>query len=112
MDSFWDQLVKFEHLVSIHSLKVKYEQVIFFTCMFSGHKFIDLSLHAWLQCVDNGGTNAAAVMDLRRRIDERAVEREEEERYFNEDRCISSFLTITIFYFLCNWCGVSELGEI
>ncbi|XP_012573387.1 uncharacterized protein [Cicer arietinum] len=62
VDSFWDQLVKFEHLVSIHSLKVKYEQ-----------------------CVDNGGTNAAAVMDLRRRIDERAVEREEEERYFNED---------------------------
>jgi hypothetical protein len=44
--------------------------------------------------VDNGGTNGAAVMDLRRRIDERAVEREEEERYFNEDRYISSFLTI------------------
>ena len=62
VDSFWGQLVKFEHLVSIHSLKVKYEQ-----------------------CVDNGGTNAAAVMDLRRRMDERAVEREEEERYFNED---------------------------
>ncbi|XP_024636962.1 serine/threonine-protein phosphatase 4 regulatory subunit 3 isoform X3 [Medicago truncatula] len=62
VDSFWDQLVKFEHLVSIRSLKVKYEQ-----------------------CVDNGGNNAGAVMDLRRRIDERAVEREEEERYFNED---------------------------
>ncbi|GAU37451.1 hypothetical protein TSUD_206870 [Trifolium subterraneum] len=62
VDSYWGQLVKFEHLVSIHSLKVKYEQ-----------------------CVDNGGTNGAAVMDLRRRIDERAVEREEEERYFNED---------------------------
>lgn len=27
VDSFWDQLVKFENLVSIHSLKVKYEQV-------------------------------------------------------------------------------------
>jgi protein phosphatase-4 regulatory subunit 3 len=62
VDSYWGQLVKFEHLASIHSLKVKYEQ-----------------------CVDNGGTNGAAVMDLRRRIDERAVEREEEERYFNED---------------------------
>ncbi|KAI5415628.1 uncharacterized protein LOC127073207 isoform X1 [Lathyrus oleraceus] len=62
VDSFWGQLVKFEHLASIHSLKVKYEQ-----------------------CVDNGGTDAAAVVDLRRRIDERAVEREEEERYFNED---------------------------
>jgi len=27
VDSFWDQLVKFEYLVSIHSLKIKYEQV-------------------------------------------------------------------------------------
>ena len=27
VDSFWDQLEKFENLVSIHSLKVKYEQV-------------------------------------------------------------------------------------
>jgi len=49
-----------------------------------------LNLNACLQCVDNGGNNAGAVMDLRRRIDERAVEREEEERYFNEDRYISS----------------------
>ncbi|KAK7264697.1 hypothetical protein RJT34_32307 [Clitoria ternatea] len=62
VDSFWDQLVKFEYLASIHSLKVKYEQ-----------------------CLDNGGTkDAATVVDLRRRNDERAPEREEE-RYFNED---------------------------
>ncbi|RDY00208.1 Serine/threonine-protein phosphatase 4 regulatory subunit 3, partial [Mucuna pruriens] len=62
VDSFWDQLVKFEYLASIHSLKVKYEQ-----------------------CLDNGGTkDATAVVDLRRRNDERALEREEE-RYFNED---------------------------
>jgi len=27
VDSFWDQLAKFENLVSIQSLKVKYEQV-------------------------------------------------------------------------------------
>lgn len=29
VDSFWDQLTKFENLVSIQSLKVKYEQVFF-----------------------------------------------------------------------------------
>ncbi|KAK7387983.1 hypothetical protein VNO78_22782 [Psophocarpus tetragonolobus] len=62
VDSFWDQLVKFEYLASIHSLKVKYEQ-----------------------CLDNGGTkDSTNVVDLRRRNDERALEREEE-RYFNED---------------------------
>jgi protein phosphatase-4 regulatory subunit 3 len=99
VDSYWGQLVKFEHLASIHSLKVKYEQVIFFPCMISGHQRVGLNLHACLQCVDNGGTNGAAVMDLRRRIDERAVEREEEERYFNEDRYISSFLTTRFFLF-------------
>lgn len=27
VDSFWDQLVQFEYLASIQSLKVKYEQV-------------------------------------------------------------------------------------
>jgi len=27
VDSFWNELVKFEHLTSIQSLKVKYEQV-------------------------------------------------------------------------------------
>ncbi|KAE9601491.1 hypothetical protein Lal_00040630 [Lupinus albus] len=62
VDSFWDQLLKFECLVSIQSLKVKYEQ-----------------------CLDNGGTkDAANVVDPRRRIDERALEKEEE-HYFNED---------------------------
>ncbi|CAL0300954.1 unnamed protein product [Lupinus luteus] len=62
VDSFWDQLVKFEYLVSIHALKVKYEQ-----------------------CLDNFGTEGTAnLSDLRRRIDERALEKEEED-YFNED---------------------------
>ncbi|KAJ7980348.1 serine/threonine-protein phosphatase 4 regulatory subunit 3-like [Quillaja saponaria] len=62
VDSFWDQLVKFEYLASIHSFKVKYEQ-----------------------CLDNGGTQGIAnVSDLRRRIDERGLEKEEED-YFNED---------------------------
>nr|ABN06018.1 Protein of unknown function DUF625 [Medicago truncatula] len=61
VDSFWDQLVKFENLVSIHSLKVKYEQ-----------------------CLDNDGTKGTVTNDLRRRIEERALEKEEED-YFNED---------------------------
>ncbi|KAG5132749.1 hypothetical protein JHK82_023937 [Glycine max] len=61
VDSFWDQLVKFEYLVSIHSLKVKYEQ-----------------------CLDNDGTKGTAIMiDLRRRLDERALDKEEED-YFND----------------------------
>ncbi|CAL0325418.1 unnamed protein product [Lupinus luteus] len=62
VDSFWDQLVKFEYLISIQSLKVKYEQ-----------------------CLDNGGIKGADnVVDPRRQIDERALEKEEE-HYFNED---------------------------
>ncbi|KAI4344802.1 hypothetical protein L6164_011991 [Bauhinia variegata] len=62
VDSFWDQLMKFEYLSSIHSLKVKYEQ-----------------------CLDNGGMKGTSnVTDSRRRIDERALEKEEED-YFNED---------------------------
>ncbi|KAK8572064.1 hypothetical protein V6N13_047686 [Hibiscus sabdariffa] len=62
VDSFWDQLVKFENLASVQSLKVKYEQ-----------------------CLENCGTKADVnVLDSRKRIDERAPEKEEEE-YFNED---------------------------
>lgn len=41
VDSFWNELIKFDHLASIQSLKVKYEQVfstnayfIFFTIGF------------------------------------------------------------------------------
>ncbi|KAF7813567.1 serine/threonine-protein phosphatase 4 regulatory subunit 3-like isoform X3 [Senna tora] len=62
IDSFWDQLGKFEYLASIHSLKVKYEQ-----------------------CLDSSGTKGTAnVADSRTRIDERALEKEEED-YFNQD---------------------------
>ncbi|CAK9145644.1 unnamed protein product [Ilex paraguariensis] len=62
VDSFWDQLVKFENLSSIHSLKVKYEQSL-----------------------DSLGTESAIdVIDSRKRIDERALEKEEED-YFNEN---------------------------
>ncbi|XWS14172.1 hypothetical protein CRYUN_Cryun36dG0100600 [Craigia yunnanensis] len=62
VDSFWNQLVKFEYLASVHSLKVKYEQ-----------------------CLENCGikTNVIA-LDPRKRIDERSLEKEEEE-YFNEN---------------------------
>ena len=28
VDSFWNELAKFEYLASIHSLKLKYEQVV------------------------------------------------------------------------------------
>ncbi|XP_039166546.1 serine/threonine-protein phosphatase 4 regulatory subunit 3 [Eucalyptus grandis] len=62
VDSFWNELVKFEHLPCIQSFKVKYEQ-----------------------CLENGGTRGPInVSDPRKRIDERALEKEEED-YFNED---------------------------
>ncbi|CAA2939525.1 serine threonine- phosphatase 4 regulatory subunit 3 isoform X1 [Olea europaea subsp. europaea] len=62
VDSFWDQLVKLENLSSIQALKVKYEQSLEST----------------------GMRSTASLLDQRKRIDERALEREEED-YFNED---------------------------
>ncbi|KAG6664198.1 serine/threonine-protein phosphatase 4 regulatory subunit 3 isoform X1 [Carya illinoinensis] len=62
VDTFWNQLVNFEYLASIHALKVKYEQSL-----------------------ENCGTKGTGnVSDPRKRIDERALEKEEED-YFNED---------------------------
>ncbi|XP_038907193.1 serine/threonine-protein phosphatase 4 regulatory subunit 3 isoform X2 [Benincasa hispida] len=63
VDSFWNQLVQFEYLASIQSLKVKYEQ-----------------------CLDDFGTRGTTtnVLDPRKRIEERALEKEEED-YFNEE---------------------------
>ncbi|XP_011010043.1 PREDICTED: serine/threonine-protein phosphatase 4 regulatory subunit 3 isoform X2 [Populus euphratica] len=62
VDSFWNELVKFEHLSSIQSLKVKYEQ-----------------------CLEQCGAKITGnILDPRKRNDERALEKEEED-YFNED---------------------------
>ncbi|CAJ2662453.1 unnamed protein product [Trifolium pratense] len=61
VDSFRDLLVKFEDLATIHLLKVKYEQYL-----------------------DNDGAKGTVTNDLRRRLEERALEKEEED-YFNED---------------------------
>ncbi|XP_073100604.1 uncharacterized protein [Elaeis guineensis] len=63
VDSFWNQLQKFEHLGSIQAFKIKYEQ-----------------------SMENCDTkNTATMVDPRKKIEERALEKEEEE-YFNEDR--------------------------
>ncbi|KAJ9181830.1 hypothetical protein P3X46_005881 [Hevea brasiliensis] len=60
--SFWNELVKFEHLASIQSFKVKYEQ-----------------------CLESCAIkNTGSTLDPRKRNDERALEKEEEE-YFNEN---------------------------
>lgn len=62
VDSFWDQLIKFNHLASIRAFRVKYEQ-----------------------SRENGeARNTINAADPRKRIDERALEKEEED-YFNED---------------------------
>ncbi|XVE65534.1 hypothetical protein DITRI_Ditri08aG0007400 [Diplodiscus trichospermus] len=42
VDSFWNQLVKFESLASVHSLKVKYEQVFLFLTNFTTEIFRSL----------------------------------------------------------------------
>ncbi|PIN12862.1 hypothetical protein CDL12_14515 [Handroanthus impetiginosus] len=62
VDTFWDHLVKFESLSPIQALKVKYEQLLEST----------------------GTKSAGGLLDQRKRLDERALEKEEED-YFNED---------------------------
>ncbi|KAK9724199.1 hypothetical protein RND81_05G055100 [Saponaria officinalis] len=61
VESFWSQLSNFKDLPSVHSLKVKYEQSL-----------------------ESVGTKSAVDMEATKRIDERALEKEEED-YFNED---------------------------
>ncbi|XP_078443454.1 binding protein isoform X2 [Wolffia australiana] len=59
-ESFWDQLSKFQHLSTIAALRTRYEQSL-----------------------EKYDMTAVAAEDLRKRIDERALEKEEED-YFNE----------------------------
>ncbi|KAG2273465.1 hypothetical protein Bca4012_040300 [Brassica carinata] len=62
VDTFWDQLAQFQCLASIQAFKIKYEQ-----------------------CLESAvPQNTAVAVDLRRRVDERALDKEEED-YFNED---------------------------
>ncbi|GJZ63973.1 serine/threonine-protein phosphatase 4 regulatory subunit 3-like protein isoform X4 [Tanacetum coccineum] len=61
VETFWDQLVKFDSLPSIQALKVRYDQA---------------QEHAANQ-------NGVGPLETRRRVDERALEKEEED-YFNE----------------------------
>ncbi|KAK9139199.1 hypothetical protein Scep_008880 [Stephania cephalantha] len=62
VDSFWNQLAKLEHFTTVHGLKIKYEQ---------------------FQDTDDIRSLITAA-DQRKRIDARALEKEEED-YFNED---------------------------
>ncbi|KAG8370504.1 hypothetical protein BUALT_Bualt14G0123700 [Buddleja alternifolia] len=62
VDTFWIQLAKFEGLSSISALKVQYDQSLEST----------------------GTSSSGSLLDKRKRIDERALEKEEED-YFNED---------------------------
>ncbi|KAG9139389.1 hypothetical protein Leryth_017308 [Lithospermum erythrorhizon] len=61
VETFWNDLVEFEKFPSIYSLKVKYEQ----------------------SSESSGLRNASAAIDTRKRVDERALEKEEED-YFND----------------------------
>ncbi|KAI3690946.1 hypothetical protein L2E82_49159 [Cichorium intybus] len=62
VEAFWEELVKFDSLPSIQSLKVRYDQ-------------------AMEQATNQSGPYA---LTARRRVDERALDKEEED-YFNED---------------------------
>ncbi|GLT45763.1 hypothetical protein SLA2020_195720 [Shorea laevis] len=62
IDSFWNQLVKFENLASVQALKVKHEQL----------------------SENCGTTTNANAVDPRNKLDERGLDKEEED-YFNED---------------------------
>lgn len=59
-----------------------------------------------MQCLENDGTNGTAIMnDFRRRLDERALEKEED--YFTEGRYVSSFTSVKEI--LYNWHEISGL---
>nr|VDD47165.1 unnamed protein product [Brassica oleracea] len=62
VDTFWDQLAPFQCLASIQAFKLKYEQ-----------------------CLETAGPKSTAdAVDPRRRVEERALDKEEED-YFNEE---------------------------
>lgn len=52
VDTFWDQLVKFENFSSIQSLKIKYDQVL--SCKLSNPQFVFLSSVLIYQLVLSG----------------------------------------------------------
>lgn len=90
VDTFWDQLASFQSLTSIQAFKVKYEQVMVLGLDLSfGIICLYLCLTMSLQCLESAGPKSTAdAVDPRRRVDERALDKEEED-YFNEDRFVS-----------------------
>lgn len=93
VDTFWDRLARFENLSSIHALKVKYEQVnqaTFVDVFKSILHFSPFSIYIMhLQTLETAGArSSSSLLDQRKRTDERALEKEEED-YFNEDRFVS-----------------------
>ncbi|XP_038720091.1 serine/threonine-protein phosphatase 4 regulatory subunit 3A-like isoform X2 [Tripterygium wilfordii] len=87
VDSFWNELVKFEYLGSIHSLKVKYEQVfsVDFLCIATALQVLLVLTNSKIQCLENVGAKSSVnASNSRKRIDDCALEKQEED-YFNED---------------------------
>jgi protein phosphatase-4 regulatory subunit 3 len=87
VDTFWDQLAPFQCLTSIQAFKVKYEQVLFLGLeLYLGKFCLYLFVTMCPQCLESAGPKSTSdAVDPRRRVDERALEKEEED-YFNEDR--------------------------
>lgn len=90
--------MKFEHLASIQALKVMFEQVtsnLVQPYLLPLNKFIHIITSGFfLQSQDNSGLKSTAnVLDPRKWIDERTLEKEEEE-CFNYDRLVFYLLDI------------------
>lgn len=96
--------MRFEYLGSIQALKVKFEQV---TSDFANNLFDIMNLYtlsapgSFLQSQDSSGTKSTSIVsDPRKRADERALEKEEQE-YF-DDRFIFYSLDIESIPFFCS----------
>lgn len=85
VDTFWDQLAPFQCLTSIQAFKVKYEQVLLLGLdVYFGESCLYLCLTLFPQCLESAGPKSTAdAVDPRRRVDERALDKEEED-YFND----------------------------
>ncbi|CAH8343733.1 unnamed protein product [Eruca vesicaria subsp. sativa] len=85
VDTFWDQLAPFQCLTSIQAFKIKYEQVLLQDLDFLTLEKTTFVQTMCLQCLESAVPRSAAdEVDPRRRVEERALDKEEED-YFNED---------------------------
>uniref|UniRef100_A0A0E0C1F1 Uncharacterized protein n=1 Tax=Oryza meridionalis TaxID=40149 RepID=A0A0E0C1F1_9ORYZ len=98
IESFWDQLMKFEHFGSIQAFRLKYQQIgpYWLYCYLTTNFLLSTSslcllsnemvfLFGYCKYLESAETKLSAnVPDIRKKAEERGLEKEEED-YFNED---------------------------